>query len=88
MLRNLPRVTQQRFKPGFLCKCKTASVCLQDLSGGKALSVPRKRALASLGPGFRKDEVESRWVGESAHPGEGPEDERHMVAGSGKTGWP
>lgn len=54
--------------------------------GGKVLSVPRKRALASLGPGFRKDEVESRWVGESADPGEGPEDERHVVVGSGKMG--
>lgn len=27
MLRNLPKVTQQRFKPGFLCDYKTAFVC-------------------------------------------------------------
>lgn len=88
MLRNLPKVTQQRFKPGFLCNCKTASVPLQGLVGGeggwgKALSVPRKRALASLDPGFRKDEVESWRVGESADP---REDERHVVEGSRKTG--
>lgn len=43
MLRNLTKVTQvkvtqQRFKPGFLCYCKTAFVCWWGARGGAECS--------------------------------------------------
>lgn len=38
MLRNLPKVTQQRFKPGFLYNCKTAFVCLPGAGRGAECS--------------------------------------------------
>lgn len=42
-----------------------AFVCLQGLAWGWGLlSDPRQRALAHVGPGFRKDQVKGQWVGE------------------------
>lgn len=49
MLRNLPKVTQQRFKPGFLCDCKTVLLFVCG-PWGEMPSVLRKRALASPAP--------------------------------------
>lgn len=57
MLRNLPKVTQQRFKPGFLCDCKTVLLFVGGAQGGTECS--RKRDLASLGPD-RKDKVTTK----------------------------
>lgn len=52
MLRNLPKVTQQRFEPGFLCYCETVLLFFCG-PRDEVPSVPRKRALASLGLGTK-----------------------------------
>lgn len=52
MLRNLLKVTQQRFKPGFLCNCKTASVCFQALglgSGGQGAECSQEESFGLSG---------------------------------------
>lgn len=51
MLRNLLKVTQQRFKPGFLCSCKTACVCEEGHVNAEYF---QKTTLVCLDPG-RKD---------------------------------